>query len=289
MTTPSDVAVPDPPINTRPGLPFAAAEEGLGLLADLAGTWVGTGFTLISLPDFDSSPPSTGPAPFRLKLNATVEILELDPIGGVVPNRGSTDPTGKTGQLDIKISGLRYLQRVSDAVTNEALHIEPGLWLNVGATTVPPGRPTVVRQGTIPHGNSLLALGEPPTPVNSGPRIDPFDNPPLPPGFTLPMVKNPNLALLAAISGQNITRTVVLPISTAAPAGGPATQVGGIVNMPFDVSNANATRLDAIFWIETVEQVNGSSFLQLQYTQTVTLNFLGIDWPHISVATLVKQ
>jgi hypothetical protein len=305
VTTPSDVAISDPPINTRPGLPFAAAEEGLGLLADLAGTWVGTGFTLISLPDFDSRPPSTGPAPFRLKLNATVEILELDPIGGVVPNRGST------GQLDIKISGLRYLQRVSDAVTNEALHIEPGLWLNVGATAVPTGRPTVVRQGTIPHGNSLLALGEPPTPVNSGPRIDPvdstptknpdfppplgpaylapFDNPPLPPGFTLPMVKNPNLALLAAISGQNITRTVVLPISTAAPAGGPATRVGGIVNMPFDVSNANATRLDAIFWIETVEQVNGSSFLQLQYTQTVTLNFLGIDWPHISVATLVKQ
>jgi hypothetical protein len=71
---------------------------------------------------------------------------------------------------------------------------------------------------------------------------------------------------------------------------GPATQVGGIVNMPFDVKNANATRLDAVFWIETVQQPDGiSTFLRLQYTQTVILNFLDINWPHISAATLTKQ
>ncbi len=29
--------------------------------------------------------------------------------------------------------------------------------------------------------------------------------------------------------------------------------------------------------------------MQLQYTQTIILNFLGINWPHISVATLLKQ
>jgi hypothetical protein len=29
--------------------------------------------------------------------------------------------------------------------------------------------------------------------------------------------------------------------------------------------------------------------MQLQYTQTIILDFLGIHWPHISVATLVKQ
>jgi hypothetical protein len=34
---------------------------------------------------------------------------------------------------------------------------------------------------------------------------------------------------------------------------------------------------------------DGSTFLQLQYTQQVTLDFLGINWPHIQVATLVKQ
>jgi len=28
---------------------------------------------------------------------------------------------------------------------------------------------------------------------------------------------------------------------------------------------------------------------QLQYTQTVLLNFNGLSWPHVSVATLIKQ
>ncbi len=224
-----------------------------------------------------------------------METLQFAPIGGQVPNRGS-------GQDDIFLAGLTYLQRVSDAVTNEAMHIEPGLWLNVPSTTDPVQPATVVRQGTIPHGDSLLAQGHAltvaggpviaavdstPTKNSPGPPLtpgylDPFANPPLPPGFKPPFVKNPNFALQEAILGQDITSTVVLIIST--------TPSGGIVNIPFVVQNANATKLDAIFWIETVQQPDGSgTFMQLQYTQTVILNFLGIDWPHISVATLVKQ
>jgi hypothetical protein len=296
--------IPDISINLRPGLSLTGIAGSLGSLADLAGTWFGNGFTLIALPDFDPKPPSTGPKPFRLKLNTTVEILEFDPIGAEVPNRGST------GQLDINIFGLRYLQRIADAVTHQPLHIEPGIWLNVPSTTVPPAPASVVRQGTIPHGNSLLALGNSSTvplgpqigPVDSTPTknppdptpfqpgyLDPFVNPPLPPGFKLPFVKNLNLALKEAVQGQNIIKTVVLPISTVAPASGPSTQVGGILNIPFDIKNANATQLDAVFWIETVLNPDGSTFLQLQYTQTVILNFLQIDWPHISVATLTKQ
>ncbi|MEO7194586.1 MAG: heme-binding protein [Pseudonocardiaceae bacterium] len=313
MSAPSVPAAPGASLRFRPGLSLATTVGDLGLLADLAGTWIGTGFNLISLPDFDSRPPSTGPQSFRLKLNATVEVLEFDPIGADVPNRGSIvlGSNPPTGQPDISIFGLRYLQRVADAVTHQPLHIEPGLWLNVPPTHVPALPATVVRQGTIPHGNSLLALGSaflsptgrpridpvdstptknPPTPPPLGPGyLAPFVNPTLPPGIQLPFVKNPNLLLQQAIQGQNITKTVVLLISTAAPAGGPPAQVGGIVNMPFDVSNANATRLDAIFWIETVQQSDGTTFLQLQYTQTVILNFLEIDWPHISVATLIKQ
>ena len=277
----------------------------MGPLADLAGTWVGEGFNLISLPDFDSNPPSTGPQDFRLKLNATRETLQFIPIGGAVPNRGAVSaPGSSTGQPDISLFGLTYLQRVSDAVTNQALHIEPGIWLNVPATTVQPNQPaTVVRLGTIPHGDSLLAQSTFVTSVSAGPTISavdstptknppsgpplglpylqPFQNPPLPPGFMLPFVKNLNLALQEAILGQNIINTVVLVIST--------TPVGNIVNIPFVVANAAATKLDAIFWIETVQQPDGSTFLQLQYTQTVILHFLGIDWPQISVATLVKQ
>lgn len=289
------------PFNIRPGYPLNVEASNLGPLADFAGTWVGTGFNLISLPDFDSKPPSTGPKAFRLKLNATREVLEFTPIGGAIPNRGSeTDLANGTGQTDINLQGLTYLQRVSDIVTNSALHIEPGIWIKVPATTVlPPNQPeTVVRLATIPHGDSVLAQSTFFGKVQSGPTIaaidstptgpgvtpgylKPFANPPLPPGILLPWVKNPNLALLAAIAGQTIVETVVIVIST--------TPAGGIVNIPFVVANANATQLDAIFWIETVRQPDGTTFMQLQYTQTVILNFLGINWPHMSVATLVKQ
>src|SRR5215469_15091471 len=89
--------------HTRLGVPLTdlSKEDRLGLLADLPGTWVGSGFTLISLPDFDSKPPSDGPKPFRLKLNATIETLQFTPIGGDVPNRGSlTDFGSTTGQPD---------------------------------------------------------------------------------------------------------------------------------------------------------------------------------------------
>ena len=47
--------------------------------------------------------------------------------------------------------------------------------------------------------------------------------------------------------------------------------------------------MKAIFWIEKVQQADGTHFMQLQYTQTVILFFKNISWPHISVATLVKQ
>lgn len=63
----------------------------------------------------------------------------------------------------------------------------------------------------------------------------------------------------------------------------------GIQNIPFVVTNANADAMTAIFWIEEVEHPDCyGTFLQLQYTQTVMLQFLNIDWPHISVATLTK-
>ncbi len=285
--------------NIRASAPATTHLNQLGPLRELAGTWVGRGFNLISLPDFDTP---QGPQPFRLKLNATRETLEFHHIGGNVPNRGSK------GQNDINIFGLTYLQRISDSLSNGAMHIEPGLWLHVPATTVPAQPATVVRQGSIPHGTSVLAQGAVIPTVNGGPKIQAVDSTPfnamgpitnptylapfseatLPPGFRPPFLKNPNLALEDAILGQNIVKTEVLLISTKT-SGGPGFTGGGLLNIPFLVSNANATQMDAIFWIETVQQPDGTQFMQLQYTQTVILSFLDINWPHISVATLVKQ
>ncbi len=294
----------------RPGLPLKTLASDLGPLANLVGTWVGNGFTLISLPDFSSVPPSTGPAPFRLKLNRTIEILELNTIGADIPNRGVISALGSTtGQPDIKLFGLTYLQRISDFLSREPLHIEPGIWIKIPPTTVFPANPnlTVVRMGTVPHGDSFLAqsselfaidsapdmdvLSSTPISVNGTPFppgfLDPFLNPPLPPGIKPTYVENPNLLLQDDIAGQTIINTIVMRISSNNPNAMPP--VGGILNIPFVSLNANATQIDAVFMIETVQSSDGTTFLQLQYYQTVMLNFLGIMWPHISVATLIKQ
>ena len=53
--------------------------------------------------------------------------------------------------------------------------------------------------------------------------------------------------------------------------------------------NADAVPVTSIFWIERVRDRNGHEFDQLQYTQRVLLNFNGLSWPHITVATLVSH
>jgi len=287
-------------------------QGNLGLLGDLPGTFIGTGFNLIARPDKQNN------NPFFLELNATQEILEFTNIGGDIPNRGSI-------QSDLILHGVRYLQRVADCTTHTAIHLEPGLWLHLPSTSAPDPvtQETYVRQTTIPHGDSVLAQSTFFTTLNGGPQIAPVDSTPftgqipdlnsppanpvtnasylrpytatplptecLPAGLDpVQTIKNPALVLQAAIAGRNIKETVVIQISTA--------PVGGIVNIPFVVQNANATRLDAIFWIEKVldPAAGPDPFIQLQYVQRVILDFppaIGapiISWPHISVATLVK-
>lgn len=270
----------------RAAAPGNLDSSPLGHLAELEGTWSGRGFNLIAVPNKQNH------GTFRLMLNATAERIQFTAIGGAVPNRGSV-------QDDINIYGLTYLQQVNDAPTMEGLHIEPGIWLNVPATSDPLAAASIVRQSTIPHGDSLLAQGTS-FEVPGGPRIDAASSTPtgpgmahapwgyldtymdsnLPPGMKQSYVDNMNEALTDAIQGQKIVNTTVLSVSSL--------PVGGIVNIPFVTANANATKLDAIFWIETVERPDGTQFMQLQYTQTVILNFLDIDWPHISVATLIR-
>ena len=50
-------------------------QGNLGLLGDLPGTFIGTGFNLIARPDKHNN------QPFFLELNATQEILEFTNIG----------------------------------------------------------------------------------------------------------------------------------------------------------------------------------------------------------------
>ena len=161
--------------------------EPLGLLGALAGTWKGHGFNLIARPDFHDN------TDLYLQLNHTRETLTFTPIGGPVPNRGF-------GQDDIELFGLTYLQQISDAAKDGALHIEPGIWVTQPNTEFPPEsvpKPAqlVARMGTIPHGNSVLAKG----------IAEPFNGPPV---LTVPG---------AQYSSRNFRRSTALPLACRRP------------------------------------------------------------------------
>jgi hypothetical protein len=160
----------------RYGADVVSTAANLGPLANLAGTWRGSGFSQMWRPD-NTDPASHNPNNIRrfLQLNVTDETLTFSAIPNPIPNRGVGD------QPDITIYGLHYLQSINDGDPakfpnhGEALHIEPGLFLNIPAsgkkadgTPVANGNvlpATIARLGTIPHGVSVLMQGLAPSPL----------------------------------------------------------------------------------------------------------------------------
>jgi len=282
--------------------PFPEAASLLGPLAGLAGKWTGRGFNVIWRPNH-----TPGQDRF-LELNVTSEQLEFTAISGQIPNRGLLQP-------DINMFGLTYLQQISDANLKAGLHIEPGLWVAVPKTSDPNVVPTVARLASIPHGTAILVQGTASTaaagPAIPAASIKPFSigqpNHPIDfpeqtltnhtsfrtsgaglTGVTQAMVDNPNSVLHTAIAGQHITATTTLHVTTfdtPVPGGGTANTafLKGGAHGP----NAVTVSVDARFWLETVQGQPAEN--QLQYSQTVLLNFNTLSWPHVTVGTLRKS
>jgi len=278
--------------------------DDLGPLSGLAGTWVGKGWNMIAVPIDSDNPRHTVDCPgktpqkpnenFCIEVAPYVETLTFTPIGAKVPNRGFPKNTF--------VVGLHYEQLVTDINTLKPLHIEDGMWLLLDEK-----EKIVARLSSIPHGNSVLAIGK--SFDISGnfniPKIDGLPvlaNPGQALGYAEPYFKandvppfnpeNPNQMLQEVIDKQKLLKTVVLNVSTE--------NEGGISNIPFIKKNANATSFESTFWIEEVKDAaTGGEFLQLQYSQTTDLEFIKdftsqdaarfIVWPHIDVSTLVKQ
>lgn len=312
--TDPDFVFSDPEAQAQAEIRGVPATDPLGPLAQLPGTWKGKGFNTIWRPHH-------GGQDRFLELNITDETLVFTKINGAIPNRGFLMP-------DISMFGVTYMQQIAEAKTGAGLHIEPGIWAHVPATSNPNEPSTVVRMASIPHGTVILAqgafqfltggpphipdnniipfpIGTPP-PANSdfpnGEAVFPELNLSINTAFrqasqgvTQAMVRNPNSviqsALAASLQGHTMKNRTFLSVSTKhTPVAG-----GGTANTAFlaDASNppggnANAVEVDATFWIETLEGSGGEK-LQLQYTQLVQLDFNGLRWPHVTVATLEKQ
>ena len=292
--------------NDEGAAPLAAAavpDQGLGPLAGLAGNWSGQGFNAIWRPH-------RGASDHFLELNVTNDQIDLEIINGQIPNRGLV-------QARIGLHGLTYLQQISDANVEvngapAGLHIEPGLWINIPPTTDPQEPATVARLASIPHGTTILVQGTATT-AAGGPSIGAvsltpfsigqpkqttdFDEQHLDrntqfrtsgaglTGITQAMLDNPNSVLTG--NPPNVATTTRLHVLTTA-----GTIVGGgTSNTAFlvgtnDGPNADAAHVAATFWLQTLD--GDTEPKRLQYSQTVLLNFAGLSWPHITVATLAK-
>ena len=306
---------------TKGGRNIAAAtvgDDALGPLSLLPGTWAnepnlpGRGWNMIALPFAD------GQFGYRLLLNQYNETLKFMTVDKGVPNRGI--PTGTDGTSgDQFLAVLDYLQSIDQVIAEDSpdsglagppklpVHKEPGLWIHMLNKTT--DGLDIARLATIPHGDSVLALGrhgEDPGPSTipdiSGLPIgttDTLDSQYLAPykqfndnlfqGLFNPV--HPNLLLSAANSGVNIAKTTRLDVNTTV-------EKAGILNIPFVVKQANVTEMQSTFWIQELAETDdsGEPKLRLQYSQTVFLEFFPrtdgvpglIRWPHVSINTLEK-
>lgn len=128
------------------------------------------------------------------------------------------------------------------------------------------------------------------------------------PGLTPQELLNPNLFLSQAIAAQTITKTTVIQIASdtrllrqgaglpgVPDVGGGTDNIAFLIGQPPDDGkgggrpNANAPIVTSTFWVEEGTKADGSALLQLQYTQRVLLNFNGLSWPHVTVATMMPK
>jgi len=276
----------------RLSVPNKELTKMYGPLAGLIGIWSGNkGVNLVAVPDQKGG--------FTLLIAPYSETLTVTAISSPTPNRGL--------KTIAELPTLMYSLSIYNSIDNSLMHVENGFW-----EVLDPKQNdgfNIVRLATIPHGDSLAALGTSLV-TPGGPVIDTsFSALPtggLPPifGYTenydgsdIPGYnpKFPNQYLADYLNeqqkqGLTITETTTLPVRTV--------NSGGIVNIPSIVKNTNTPSFEATFWIETVkDEKTGKSFQQLQYTQNTVIEFpvkgtpkgKTIEWPHVNVNTLVKQ
>ena len=280
--------------------------SGLGPLAGLIGTWNSpttnpTGYNVMPLPQ------ATAPNKFILKDFSYYEEMTFSAIAGNVPNRGGTYE--QDGYV------LFYEQRVyfgEGPSQNNLVHAENGAWIHLvtgpqlqgpygqgGPSPTPPApnpipsqpaNRNIVKQVSVPHGNSILALGTY-SESSGAPTIPNVSTLPTGSGVTPsfytpygendpsnPMV-NPNVVLQDALEDVTISNTIKFDVSTK--------NLGGAVtNIYFEQKHANVTGFTTTFWLETLD--DGS--LQLQYSQTIemTLKQNNVVYYHIDANTLTK-
>jgi len=307
--------------------------KDLGFIAELAGTWHGKGFNLIARPDGTGGAPlflELNQTSETLRIdpigseipNRGDAIPDIDLFGLTYLQKISDSVTHGALHIEPGIwvrlpdsvlpNGQQNVFRLGSIPHGNAL-LAQGTAIKVapagGTFNIDPVNTAPFPQGSpMPAGGTVSKFPEfdltvpesaanPRTPFGNVPAV------PLPASIDgVPMqtvINDPTRLLQAAIKGQNIKEMIVINIATVPNPTGtkPVTGGGGgIENIPFLLTNADVAVVFATFWIEKIAHP-AHEFMQLQYVQSVLLNFPIIkppappapfSWPHVSVATLNK-
>ena len=301
------------PSQANPPAPTSA----LGPFEHLIGTWTnqdihGTNkggrefpysYNVMPLPQISDS----SPAGYILKNFSYYEEITFSAIHGNAPNRG-----GKGTQV---ANTVFYEQRIYFAegpAKDELVHAENGSWLYLttreqyegpyGTTPLPdsqipvqPESSNVIKQISVPHGNSILAYGG--FKEETSVSIPPVNT--LPSGIdtsqyneqsvgnpNVELTLNPNLALINALEAKKPTDVINWDVNSDNPG-------AGVINIPFEEKKANVTQYQASYWLESFEDASTKpKYSQLQYNQIIWMNIpikgQIIRFPHVTTNTLTK-
>jgi len=319
-TTPPNLATPliHEPAQANP----AAPTSSLGPLEHLVGTWTNQNISGLNMGD-TSSPysynvmplPQTDPSSpdgFILKNFSYYEELTFSAIHGNAPNRGGTgtqvantifyeqrvyfaEGPAKDQLVHAENGSLLFLSDKTQQLGPYGNGQNPGLGNLTVAGSVAPTQPhDIVKQVSVPHGNSILAVGDYQSGTGSPvipavPSIIPAGVNPAPyntVGVGNPSVAftaNPNLPLNNALAAPSVSVNNFIQLNVAN-RGNPVTNIG------FEQQHARVTNYSASYWLEAFSA--GGDFTQLQYSQTIwmdiPINQQIISFPHVTTNTLTK-
>lgn len=286
-----------------------------GPIKDLKGIWKadGTGWNMIALP-FHGNPPSNAGIKFRVLMNQYNEELIFDFVDDEVKNRGLLRPG--TSEADQTVAVIDYQQRIVQIDAEDfpnsglagnpelAIHHEPGLWLfeknrrvmddEVTEDDVTEVELDVARLASIPHGNSVLAIGKsayhkgmpeiPPLsglpsgrfedvstpdydfrdttpPNNPDPYLEPFkhyiENPykgTLAGNAGFPGFSPADMNELLRFANELLLKDGVKIVRTTTLTVDTKCKSGGITNLPFSVREAEPVSMKSTFWIQELDE-----------------------------------
>jgi hypothetical protein len=305
------------PLIHEPAQTPAAPTTALGPLEHFVGTWTNQNIGNTGKGDPSSPfsynvmplPQDSNPDGFILKNFTYFEELTFSSIHGNAPNRG--------GNGTEVCNTLFYEQRVyfAEGPDRESLvHAENGslLYLTAreqfegpyGDTPVPNaqvpnvGPNNIIKQVSVPHGNSILAPGTfvhgnrfpNPGSVNTLPAgVNPHQYKTVSVGNpSLKYTSNPNQQLQDAldalgVSGGVLNKTIELTLSSK-------TGSGNVANINFEKEWANVTDYDCRYFLIAF---NGDEFNTLMYTQTIMMDLQVkgqiVQFPHVTCNFLTRK